>query len=86
MGSKSFSALLSLVSCIYALADNTFGVRDGMHFSLQSRATNIDGSVPTYKNPKASIEDRVNDLLPRMTVEEKVAQMYAFDSFTWLFF
>ena len=30
---------------------------------------------PTYKNPKASIEQRVNDLLSRMTLEEKVGQM-----------
>lgn len=32
-------------------------------------------SVPTYKNPKAAIEDRVNDLLSRMTIEEKAAQL-----------
>lgn len=75
-GSKSFSVLLALVSCTHVVAGNTFGVRDELHFSLESRATNIDGSLPTYKNPKASIEARVNDLLPRMTVEEKVAQMY----------
>jgi hypothetical protein len=30
---------------------------------------------PLYKDPKAKIEHRVNDLLGRMTVEEKVAQM-----------
>ena len=30
---------------------------------------------PIYKNPKASIEQRVNDLLSRMTLEEKVGQM-----------
>ncbi|KAJ7597640.1 glycoside hydrolase superfamily [Mycena floridula] len=44
-------------------------------FSLASRATNIDGSIPTYKNPNAAIEDRINDLLPRMTLDEKVAQI-----------
>ena len=32
-------------------------------------------SAPLYKNPNADIEDRVNDLLGRMTIEEKVAQM-----------
>lgn len=31
--------------------------------------------TPLYKNPNAPIEDRVNDLIGRMTVEEKVAQM-----------
>jgi len=30
---------------------------------------------PTYRNPEAPIEDRVNDLLSRMTLEEKVAQL-----------
>ncbi|WP_165021046.1 glycoside hydrolase family 3 N-terminal domain-containing protein [Dysgonomonas sp. ZJ279] len=28
-----------------------------------------------YKNPKASVEDRVNDLMQRMTLEEKIEQM-----------
>lgn len=32
---------------------------------------------PVYKNPAASIDARVNDLLARMTLEEKVAQMEA---------
>ena len=32
-------------------------------------------SEPTYKNPAAPIDARVDDLLSRMTLEEKVAQM-----------
>ena len=75
MVSKRFSVLLALVPCIPAFAEDTLGVREGLHFSLESRSTNIDGSIPIYKNPKASIEDRVNDLLPRMTIQEKVSQM-----------
>lgn len=73
----SFCLLISLLFVIPAiLADHdTFGVREGLHFSLESRGTNIDGSCPIYKNPNAPIEERVNDLLPRMTIEEKVAQM-----------
>jgi hypothetical protein len=43
---------------------------------IVSRAAGANGSTPLYKNPHASIEDRVNDLLPRMTIQEKVAQMY----------
>ena len=31
--------------------------------------------IENYKNPKLSVEERVGDLLSRMTVEEKVAQM-----------
>lgn len=34
-----------------------------------------DNSKATYKNPNAAIPDRVRDLLGRMTVEEKVAQL-----------
>ena len=56
-------------------ATNDFEVRDDLHFPLHARATNKNGSLPKYKNPKAPIEDRVNDLLPRMTLEEKVAQL-----------
>lgn len=76
MGSKTFLALLALVSCVPALANDTFGVAEGLHFSLEKRQDNLDGSKPVYKNPKASIEARVNDLLPRMSVAEKVSQMY----------
>lgn len=77
MGSNVFQCLfLSLLLCIPPVfADNTFGVREGLHFSPDSRATNIDGSRPLYKNPNAPIEERVSDLLPRMTIEEKVSQM-----------
>ncbi|MGA9040320.1 MAG: CIA30 family protein [Terriglobales bacterium] len=31
--------------------------------------------LPKYRNPNLSIEDRVADLLPRMTLEEKVAEI-----------
>ena len=30
---------------------------------------------PRYRNPKLPIEDRVNDLLSRMTIEEKIGQI-----------
>jgi len=33
------------------------------------------GSLPPYKNPTLSIEERVNDLVSRMTLEEKVSQL-----------
>lgn len=31
--------------------------------------------IPAYKNQSLPVEDRVNDLVPRMTLEEKVAQL-----------
>jgi beta-glucosidase len=52
-----------------------FEVRDDLHFPLHARGTNKDGSIPIYKNPSADIEARIADLLPRMTVEEKAAQL-----------
>src|SRR5690349_8120865 len=47
-----------------------------------SLSTNLPITTPVvaqqilpYKNPKMSIDERVRDLLSRMTIEEKVAQM-----------
>jgi beta-glucosidase len=41
---------------------------------------NVDAqkTVPLYQNPKATVEERVNDLLSRMTLEEKIGQMNQF--------
>lgn len=36
----------------------------------------------TYKNPKAALEDRVKDLLSRMTIEEKAGQISTFLGWT----
>lgn len=42
-----------------------------------------DGKTPAYKNAKLSIEKRVDDLLGRMTLEEKVGQLCSrYDNFT----
>ncbi|KAF2262124.1 glycoside hydrolase [Lojkania enalia] len=38
----------------------------------------------TYKDPTASIEDRVSDLLSRMTIEEKTAQLVQGDISNWI--
>lgn len=65
------------LALLLTTASASLEVRGDLHFPLHARGSNKDGSVPVYKNPKASIEDRVNDLLPRMTLEEKVAQLYA---------
>lgn len=66
-----FVAALLLAGSCFALPESD----EGLHFSLKARGINKDGSTPLYKNPNAAIEDRVNDLLPRMTLEEKVAQL-----------
>ncbi|KAI9566682.1 family 3 glycoside hydrolase [Boletus coccyginus] len=76
--------LTSLATLSTAAAVDHLGVRDDLHFSLEARGSNLDGSLPIYKNPDASIEDRVNDLLPRMTVQEKVAQLIQGDISGWV--
>lgn len=43
---------------------------------LISFACKDSSDNPLYKNASASIEDRVADLVGRMTLEEKVAQMW----------
>ncbi|EED84431.1 hypothetical protein POSPLDRAFT_46915 [Postia placenta Mad-698-R] len=59
-------------------------VRTDLHFPLHARGTNNDGSLPIYKDPNAPIENRVNDLLPRMTLEEKIAQLIQGDLDGWM--
>ncbi|KAF8427199.1 family 3 glycoside hydrolase [Boletus edulis BED1] len=75
---------LASLATLSAAAVNNLGVRDDLHFSVEARGSNRDGSLPIYKNPSASIEGRVNDLLPRMTVQEKVAQLIQGDIEGWM--
>src|SRR5579859_1192504 len=37
--------------------------------------TKPQDSVPKYRNPSLTVDERVADLLPRMTLEEKVGQI-----------
>ncbi|CZT46783.1 related to beta-glucosidase [Rhynchosporium secalis] len=39
---------------------------------------------PLYKDPKAGVDDRVADLLSRMTIEEKTAQLIQGDISNWI--
>lgn len=41
--------------------------------SSSSNSSSLAGAL--YKNSHASVEDRVADLLPRMTLEEKIGQL-----------
>ena len=43
--------------------------------AITLQAMSAKKEQPLYKNPKASVEQRVDDLLRRMTLEEKVGQM-----------
>ncbi|KAL4874741.1 glycoside hydrolase superfamily [Aspergillus karnatakaensis] len=46
--------------------------------------TAAQDSAPLYKDPNAPIEDRVLDLLGRMTIEDKTAQLVQGDLTNWL--
>jgi beta-glucosidase len=46
----------------------------GLAFLIQAHSA-APGAAPLYKDPKQPVEARVEDLLARMTLEEKVAQM-----------
>ncbi|KAI1257986.1 hypothetical protein MGN70_001031 [Eutypa lata] len=41
-------------------------------------------TTPVYKDPNAAVEDRVTDLLSRMTIEDKTAQLVQGDIRNWL--
>ncbi|KAH8879931.1 glycoside hydrolase [Thozetella sp. PMI_491] len=41
-------------------------------------------SVPVYKNARAPVEDRISDLLSRMTIEDKAAQLVQGDISNWI--
>jgi len=41
-------------------------------------------STPTYKNPGASVDARVADLLSRMTIQDKMAQLIQGDISNWI--
>lgn len=41
-------------------------------------------SIPIYKNPSASVDARVADLLSRMTIQDKAAQLVQGDISNWI--
>lgn len=51
-----------------------WGIVDPAHLSA-SHAAADEGTVPPYKSSQLPIEERVSDLVSRMTLEEKVSQL-----------
>ena len=72
MSSKTTARILGVIG--FALAALALGVTS-FRVSAQAPA----GSLP-YKNPALSVEARVNDLVGRMTLEEKVGQLLMLDA------
>lgn len=49
-------------------------------YNTPSYNTPSHNEVPAYKNPELTTEERISDLLSRMTLEEKVGQMMQLDA------
>jgi beta-glucosidase len=64
----SFAAFTCLVQCSAQNGHNAAEAQPG----------------PIYKDPTADVEDRVTDLLSRMTVQEKAAQLVQGDFESWI--
>ncbi len=64
-GSKRFHSVLAVSTVLFALA-----LTGGLQVYAQSPA-----GIPVYLDPKQPIERRVDDLLSRMTLKEKVGQL-----------
>lgn len=62
---------LSLITLPLALATP---VKEGRSLGLSARSANA--TLPIYRNDTYCVDDRVEDLLSRMTLEEKAGQMF----------
>jgi beta-glucosidase len=65
---KTIHSYLRRITCALALASILF--LQPLSIAVQAQTQN-----PPYKNARLSIDERVEDLLTRMTIEEKAAQM-----------
>jgi beta-glucosidase len=68
INSTNYNAVLILVICVLLVPS--------------SIALSADERPLMYQDPNASIEKRINDLLPRLTLEEKAAMVYANSTFS----
>jgi beta-glucosidase len=69
MSIRTRTSLLSIVVVLLA------GLIACTSLRAQDKPAKPDSATPRYKDPNAPIPDRVADLLPRMTLEEKVEQL-----------
>ncbi|TKA34370.1 hypothetical protein B0A50_00352 [Salinomyces thailandicus] len=74
---KTFAAVL--VACVsFATSQSGYGDSNGTSSSSSSLA-----NAP-YRDPSVPIEDRINDLISRMTIREKASQLMQGDISNWL--
>src|SRR5690349_6219267 len=67
---KKIDILSPCVLCLILLCSVALAAQD-----KSANAAPSPNNTPNYKNPALSIDDRVADLLGRMTLEEKVEQI-----------
>ena len=67
--------LLIAIAVVFSLCINTGYAQAYQANANQKRGESPVAETPGYKNPLLPVEYRVNDLLSRMTLEEKVGQM-----------
>jgi beta-glucosidase len=69
--SRCFSTIGLVLACLIAHSS----MANGQATPTTNAVTKTDTGVPRYKDASLSIEDRVADLLPRMTMDEKIDQI-----------
>jgi len=71
---RKIDILLRSLLCIILLASISLIAQDKTPKTAAPKAAPAE-NTPIYKNPALSIDDRVADLLSRMTLEEKISQI-----------
>lgn len=69
----SFNVAILLAGCLLPRSSNAYDL-------VRKR----EAANATYKDPSASVDARVSDLLSRMTIEEKTAQLIQGDISNWI--
>jgi beta-glucosidase len=69
------NSLLYALVCVVVLFTTASAQTKRNPAPAQSKTTPATDNIPNYRNPNLAIEDRVADLLSRMTLEEKVGQI-----------
>ncbi|KAJ6018355.1 hypothetical protein N7499_003653 [Penicillium canescens] len=73
--------LYKLALCSTLLPLGAFSSTASPQSSVSNHATNLSEALPPYRNASLCVKERVEDLLSRMTLEEKAGQMFQLQIF-----